>query len=142
VFLEASSRKVAAVLRCVQAASPRFPISVAHARAEEYAAQHPGLASVVVARAVAELAVLAEYAAPLLTEGGHFVAMKGELSESERSAGERAARIAGLERVSERHYELPAGGEKRAVVVFARIGAPEVDLPRRPGRASKRPLGT
>ena len=51
---------------------------------------------VVTARAVASLAVLVEYAAPLLADGGQLVAWKGARDAAEELGGEEAGRIVGL----------------------------------------------
>src|SRR3712207_4371219 len=56
-----------------------------------------GIHDVVAARAVASLAVLVEYAAPLLVVGGYLVAWKGARDTVEESAGSRAAAAVGLE---------------------------------------------
>ena len=48
-----------------------------HARAEDYARQNGSCYDLVIARAVAKLSKLAEYALPLVKPGGTFLAMKG-----------------------------------------------------------------
>ena len=63
---------------------------VVHARAERWP-DGLGRHDLVTARALAPLAVLCEYAAPLLASGGTLVAWKGEIGLSEAQMGERAA---------------------------------------------------
>jgi 16S rRNA (guanine527-N7)-methyltransferase len=95
---------------------------------------------VVTARAVAPLAVLVEYAAPLLAEGGRLVAWKGVRDAGEERAGEVAARAVGLtpERV-ERVEPFP-GAHSRHLHFFAKTAPTPDRFPRRPGMARKRPL--
>ena len=52
----------------------------------------------VTARALGALAVVCEYAAPLLREGGLLVAWKGAVDEAEEADGLAAAEALGLER--------------------------------------------
>lgn len=115
-------------------------ISVSGERTEAIASERPAIASVVTARAVAELPVLVELAAPLLAARGRLIALKGRLDKEELERGDRAGQRCGLSPVSVRNTTLPAGGEARAVVVYAKTGEPAVSLPRRPGMAAKRPL--
>lgn len=141
ILLDSSGKKLDAVRRALSGSAVRpVPLTV-HARAEEYARDHPGDASFVVARAVAELPVLLEYAAPLMAPGGHFVAMKGTLASRERSSGDAAARLLGLRPEQAVTYALPGRGETRTAAVYIRVAEPSVRLPRRPGRAAKSPLG-
>lgn len=110
-------------------------------RSEEWArADGREAYDVVTARAVAPLSVLAELASPLLSEGGHLIAWKGEPEvESEQviSANEQrlAMRIAGQETV------IPfKGSRERRLYILRKTGETPPDLPRRPGMARKRPL--
>ena len=57
-----------------------------------------GAFDVVTARALGALAVVCEYAAPLLREGGLLVAWKGAVDEAEEADGLAAAAALGLER--------------------------------------------
>ena len=92
------------------------------------------------ARAVAPLAVLVEYAAPLLDLGGTLVAWKGRRDAAEDADGVAAAAATGLERVEVRPVRPWAGAEHLHLHVFAKIGSTPNRYPRRPGMASKRPL--
>jgi 16S rRNA (guanine527-N7)-methyltransferase len=109
-------------------------------RAEDFAVSGPGQFGVVVARAVAQLNSLVELAAPLLGAGGSLVCLKGRPDDEEISRGEACARIVGLEQFGVRTLELPVGGEVRTIVHYRRTGDSSVPLPRRVGRAQKRPL--
>lgn len=113
------------------------------ARSERYAAVgSPGREAhfVVLARAVAQLAVLVELAAPLLAVGGVLLASKTRRAvedegEAARAAGERC----GL--ASEPPVLLAASPLNDAMCAVFRKTAPSGDwLPRREGMAAKRPL--
>ena len=95
----------------------------------------------VTARAVGSLAVLVEYAAPLLREGGVLVAWKGARDADEEAAGAAAARELGMaveEVLAVRPFE---SSENRHLHVFRKISPTPAGFPRRPGMARKRPLG-
>ena len=95
---------------------------------------------VVTARAVAPLAVLVEYAAPLLRIGGRLVAWKGARDAAEELAGEGAGRIVGLalDRVVS-VTPFPAAHSRHLHLYVKAAPTPE-RFPRRPGMARKRPL--
>ena len=93
------------------------------------------------ARAVSEIAVLVELAAPLLAEGGALLASKTlRTLDEEGAAAEVAAARCGL--TYEGPVLLAASPLDTAVCVVYRKIAPTPDwLPRREGMAAKRPLG-
>ena len=97
-----------------------------------------------VARALADLPVVAEYCAPLVRVGGEILAMKGRLTEEELSRAAAASRELGLEirEVREVKYRAELPQKERRLVVFQKILATPERFPRRPGLAKKRPLGT
>ena len=145
-LIESAGRKSAVAARLAQAADVTNARAVT-ARAEEWAGLPPGLGGgreaydVVTARAVAPLAVLVEYAAPLLRAGGVLVAWKGARDAAEESGGAAAAErlgmaVRGVERV------VPFEGAKhRHLHVFEKMSPTPEGFPRRAGRARKRPLG-
>jgi 16S rRNA (guanine527-N7)-methyltransferase len=95
----------------------------------------------VTARAVAPLDALAEYAAPLLREGGALVAWKGRRDPDEEAAGARAAGVVGLEIAEVRPVQPFAAAEHRHLHVYVKVRPTPDRFPRRPGMARKRPLG-
>jgi len=101
-----------------------------------------GAADAVVARAVAELRVLAELCLPLVAVGGVFVAAKGPAPDAEVAAAVAAIAAAGgggAEVV--RLAPLPGGGTPaRSLVLIRKIAPTPPGLPRRAGVALKRPL--
>lgn len=94
----------------------------------------------VAARALASLPVLVEYGLPLLRVGGHLLAWKGPMADAELEAGRSAAKILGGGPPSVEATGWEALGERRFVVVEKLAPTPDA-YPRRPGVASKRPLG-
>ncbi|KAJ3700633.1 hypothetical protein LUZ61_004338 [Rhynchospora tenuis] len=95
---------------------------------------------VAVARAVAELRILAEYCLPLVRVGGLFLAAKGNNPQEEIENAKKAVHLLGasvLESCSvESHGPL---GQRTAVVCFKERATPR-KYPRLPGIPSKTPL--
>ena len=80
-------------------------------------------------------------AVPLLTEGGHLVAWKGEAEpESERVIAENMDRLA-MELIRDEVVVPFKGSRERRLYVLAKTGPTPEGLPRRAGMARKRPLG-
>lgn len=97
-------------------------------------------ADLVTARAVAPLSVLAELASPLLVEGGHLVAWKGESEPDEESViAEHRDRLA-MEVLRQETVIPFEGSRPRRLYVISKSGPTPAGLPRRPGMARKRPL--
>jgi 16S rRNA (guanine527-N7)-methyltransferase len=111
-------------------------VDVVHARAEDWPAGL-GAHDLVVARALAALPVVCEYAAPLLAEGGSLVAWKGAVEQEEAAAGDAAAAVLGLERTP---VHPVRGAERRTLWEFRKVAPTPHRFPRRPGMAVKRPL--
>jgi 16S rRNA (guanine527-N7)-methyltransferase len=138
-LIESAGRKTAVIDRLIQAAKVGNARSVT-ARAEEWAAVPPELGGgreaydAVTARAVASLPVVVEYAAPLLRR-------KGSVGDAERRLGRGAASKLGMVHEEARRVEPFAGARDRHLYVFRKIGPTPDGYPRRPGMASKRPLG-
>lgn len=95
---------------------------------------------VVVARAVAELPVLAEFCLPFLHTGGRFIAQKGPEAEREvELAAPAVERLGGAVREL-REVNLPLQREQRMLVVIDKVAPTPTAYPRRPGIPTKRPL--
>jgi 16S rRNA (guanine527-N7)-methyltransferase len=144
-LIESAGRKTAVIDRLIQAAKLTNARSIT-ARAEDYARVPGALGGgreaydAVTARAVGPLAVLVEYAAPLLRPDGVLVAWKGARDEAEEAAGGVAAERVGMavrEVVPVQPY--PAS-ENRHLHVFRKIAPTPERFPRRAGMAQKRPL--
>jgi 16S rRNA (guanine527-N7)-methyltransferase len=112
---------------------------VVHARAEEWE-DGRGACDLVTARALAPLAVLAEYAAPLLREQGVLVAWKGRRDTQEEADGTYAAEQLGLKPVEIRRVQPFPAARDRHLHVMRKVAPTPPRFPRRPGMAAKRPL--
>ncbi len=92
-----------------------------------------------VARAVAPLAVLAEYCLPLVRVGGVFLAMKASLDD-EWPAAKRAITLLGGHMEQLDVFVLPGTEIHRSVCVIRKKKPTPQAYPRRPGLPAKRPL--
>lgn len=111
-------------------------------RAEEFA-RTPERASydTVVARAVAALAVLCEYALPFLRNGGCLIAQKSKRAKEELEEGRIAAALLGGEEPEVIPVSVPFAEAKRFLVLVRKTRETPERYPRRPGIPAKRPLG-
>jgi len=94
---------------------------------------------VAVARAVAELRVLAEYCLPLCQIGGRFLAPKGARIEDEVQAALPAITQLGGRLVAIEPVELPELAP-RTLVIIEKIARTPPQYPRAPGTPAKQPL--
>jgi len=138
-LVESASRKCEFLERSVAAAGIANA-RVVCARAEQWV-EGEGANDLVVARALAPLAVLCEYAAPLLALDGALVAWKGAVGATEALAGDRAAALLGLSPAGAVRVEPYAGSVAHHLYVFRKTAPTPPGYPRRAGLASKRPLG-
>jgi 16S rRNA (guanine527-N7)-methyltransferase len=138
-----SAGKKAAFCRTVAERLGLRDVEVIHTRAEEAGRDpaHREQYDWAVARAVAELSVLAEYLLPLVRVGGYALAQKGESGPAEAHAAAGALRLLGgtVEKVIP--VELPGISETRYLVVLKKTACTPDRYPRRPGVPSKKPLG-
>lgn len=118
-------------------------VEVIHARAEDVGRtpDQRQRHDLVVARAVAALPVLVEYALPLVRVGGRMLAQKGESGPAEAQQAEGAIRILGGRLRQIHAVELPGVAEARTIVEIDKVGATPEAYPRRAGIPAKRPLG-
>lgn len=138
-LLEASSRKCDFIARAAMAMGLEN-VSVVHGRAETWN-QGIGTCDAVVARALAPLDVVEEYAAPLLRVGGELVVWRGRRDAEAEAQGARAAAILGLSGTPPLAVHPYPGSEHRHLHVFTKAEATPSRFPRRDGIARKRPLG-
>lgn len=138
-LLESSSRRCAFIERACSAAGVGNATPVAsRVEAWDGGGQEQ---DVVTARAVAPLAVLCEYAAPLLRLGGALVVWRGRRDSEAEQAGGRAALLLGLETRDPVRSEPYPGSQEHHLQIYVKVGPTPARFPRRPGIASKRPLG-
>ncbi|MCL5781531.1 MAG: 16S rRNA (guanine(527)-N(7))-methyltransferase RsmG [Firmicutes bacterium] len=94
----------------------------------------------VVSRAVARLAVLAEYCLPCVKVGGYFVSQKGpEIDEEVQEAGKAFKTLGGkLEEVKK--FKLPLIQDGRSLVIVKKIQPTPETYPRKAGTPAKKPI--
>lgn len=141
VALVESVRRKCAFLAATADAVGLGNVDVVCARAEAWPAgrdRHDA----VCARALASLPVLCEYAAPLLRHHGALVAWKAGVDDAERRAGDAAGAILGLEPQPPRSVAPYPGSRHRTLHLFRKVRPTPPGYPRRPGMATKRPLGS
>ncbi len=136
VTLIESQRRHAAVAERLVREAGFHNVSVLPLRVEEVRDRF----DVVTARAVAPLAVLVEYAAPLLPLGGQLVAWKGARDRAEELGGEEAGRVVGLSPSRVERVEPFPGAHSRHLHCYVKTAPTPDRFPRRPGMARKRPL--
>lgn len=140
-LIEAQARRCR-FLEAVVATLDLPDVTVVQARAED-AGRDPSLREafdLVVARALAPLPVLIEYALPLLREGGVLATPKGSRAESERHEADAA--LSALRGVLPPPLRLPLPSDvpQQEVILVRRIGPLDERYPRRAGIPTKRPL--
>ncbi len=119
-------------------------IRAVHGRAEDFAgkAEYRESFDLAVSRAVANMAVLAEYCLPYVKMGGCFVAYKAaEYRDSgEKDASLKAIKILGGELKNVLEYTLPGSDAYRCLAVVEKTAATPKKYPRRAGLPAKEPL--
>lgn len=93
-----------------------------------------------VARAVANLPILAEYLLPLVRVNGAMLAQKGHTGPTEAQKAENAIRLLGGHLRQLQNLTLPGVVEERYLIVIDKVAATPVKYPRRVGIPSKKPL--
>jgi 16S rRNA (guanine527-N7)-methyltransferase len=146
-LVESVGRKTAVTDRLIQAVELSNARSIT-ARVEDYARRPAAVGGgreaydAVTARAVGPLALLVEYAAPLLRPDGVLVAWKGARDVDEEAAGAAAAAIVGMAVKEVLPVKPYPASENRHLHVFRKIRPTPPTFPRRAGMAKKKPLGT
>jgi 16S rRNA (guanine527-N7)-methyltransferase len=144
-LIESAGRKTAVMDRLIQAVEVGNARSVT-ARVEDFGRQPAALGGgreaydAATARAVGPLAVLVEYAAPLLRFGGVLVAWKGARDPEEEGAGAAAAAKVGMAAEEVLPVQPYPASENRHLHVFRKVAPTPDRFPRRAGMARKRPL--
>ena len=117
-------------------------VTVIAARAEDWAREAGRERyDAVLARAVAPLATLVEYAAPLLQPHGRLIAWKGARDAGEELAGARAAEQVGLDAAGVERVTPYPGSLAHNLHLYEKSRPTPDRFPRRAGAARKRPLG-
>ena len=118
-------------------------VTLVHARAEDGAQfpQHREKYDVAVARAVAPLAVLAEYLLPFVRVGGKAVCWKGPALAEEMQQGRRAAHLLGGRVEEPVNVAIPGRDWQHMLLPIAKTAKTARQYPRKAGTPSKTPLG-
>ncbi|KAG4150373.1 hypothetical protein ERO13_D04G001000v2 [Gossypium hirsutum] len=95
---------------------------------------------VAVARAVAEMKVLAEYCLPLVRVGGLFVAAKGHNPQDEVKSAERATKLMGASVLQLCSVESHSPHGQRTAIICLKNRPTPRKYPRDPGTPTKEPL--
>ena len=139
-LLEATGKKVAFLKHIIAQLDLRDAVAI-QARAEDlgHHAAHRAQYDVAVARAVANLATLLEYALPFVRQGGIFIAQKGVAVDEEIRAAARALDLLGGRVRDVAPVQLP-GLEPRHLVVVEKVATTPDQYPRRAGIPERKPL--
>lgn len=138
VTLVESERKKAQWLERCAADFPN--LTVVADRSEHVAATRRDAWPLATARALASPPAALELTAPLVRVGGHVVLWRGSDADPRLDAdADAAARILGLRRL-EPVPVTPFAGARRILDRYAKVEPTPAAYPRRPGRATKRPL--
>ena len=114
-------------------------VEVVNARAEAWP-EGIGAQDLVVARALAPLPVLLEYAAPLLEPAGVLVAWKGRREPAEEADGAAAAAALGMRAPEAISVDPFPRARDRHLYLSSKVSPTPSRYPRRPGMARKRPI--
>lgn len=116
-------------------------VTAVHGRAEQLSREsnYREQFDFAIARAVANLSALCEYALPFVKVGGYFIAMKGREIEDEISDAMDAIKLLSGELKSIQHIELPDGSE-RNIIMIKKISQSSSKYPRPFTKISKNPL--
>ena len=117
-------------------------IEFIHGRAEDYGQKNEYRASfdLVVARAVASLNILSEYAVPFLKPSGSFLAQKGAKVKEEIIEATEAIEILGPEIYDVAAIDLPYTDAERNLVIIDKVRETPVKYPREAGTPSQEPI--
>lgn len=115
-------------------------ITTVHGRAEELAKNkmYREKFDVCVSRAVANMAVLAEYCLPFIRVGGYLLAYKGPEAEKEIKDGEKAIRLLGgrVDRIA----SVNLADFDHNIIVIEKIKETPAKYPRKAGTPAKEPI--
>ena len=119
-------------------------VKTVHMRAED-GGKSPELRAgfdTVVSRAVANMGVLSEWCIPFLKEGGYFLALKGPAAEDEIKSAKRGISILGGEVEEIMDIEIPFTDLSHKIVIVKKVRQTPMKYPRKPGIATKNPVGS
>jgi len=142
-LLEATAKKVRFLEHIIDHLALEA-VTVLKGRAEEHGQnpRHRETYDWALARAVADLPILAEYLLPLVKINGRMLAQKGERAPAEAQRSEGAIEQLGgrLRRLVQ--VDLRGIAETRYLVIVDKVATTPEQYPRRPGIPNKRPLAS
>ncbi len=117
-------------------------IKAIHGRAEEFAKNknHREKYDIALARAVAQLNVLAEYLIPFVKIEGKCLCMKGSNCEEEIVISKKAIDLLGGKIVGSNKFFIPNTDIKRNIIEIFKVKKTPIRYPRKPGTPLKMPL--
>lgn len=113
-----------------------------HSRAEDGGRTHREKFDTVVSRAVANMTVLSELCLPFLKIGGYFLALKGPLADSELLEAKKAIHILGGEIEGVFSAKIPDTDLDHKIIMVKKVRHTPQQYPRKPGIATKNPIGS
>ncbi len=117
-------------------------ISVIQTRAEELgqSLDYRERFDIAIARAVANLDILAEFLLPFVKLGGHMLAQKGHTGPLEAQKAEHAFQVLGGKMNRIEQVTLPGISEDRFIIIVDKVASTPTKYPRRVGIPAKRRL--
>jgi 16S rRNA (guanine527-N7)-methyltransferase len=109
-------------------------------RIEVVGKDHHESHSVVVARAVADMSTILEYASPLLKKSGLLYIMKATPTDEELHHARQVESLCGFTIVSRETFTLPEAMGHRTIHIYKKTHSSKIKLPRKIGEAKKTPL--
>lgn len=110
-----------------------------HSRAEDFGIKNREKYDLVVARAVAPLSILLEYAVPVIKVSKFFVAMKANISQ-EIFNSQSAIKKLDVVLSKKEEFLLPIENSNRTLLLFSKEKQTNVKYPRKPNEIKKYPL--
>lgn len=113
-----------------------------HGRAEDYGknVDYREMYDVAVSRAVANLAVLAEYCMPYVKVGGHFIALKSKSYAEELDQAQKAIETFGGKVKEVIMVPLPEVDIEHTLIVIEKVAETPSKYPRKAGKPTKNPI--
>jgi len=141
VLLDSLNKRIIIVNEAIKLLELRN-VTAVHARAEDFARnkRHREQYDICLSRAVANLAVLAEYCMPFVRTGGFFGAYKTEKAEQEIKESEIAVRMLGGKLADRTRYTIKGVESDRQIVWIEKTALTPLKYPRKAGIPEKEPI--
>jgi 16S rRNA (guanine527-N7)-methyltransferase len=118
-------------------------VECVHARAEDLGQNKSYRENfdICASRAVANLAVLAEYTLPFVKEGGYLIALKGQKVEDEIEGAKKALTLLGGKLIEVVDAKVPMTDLEHKIATIKKVKKTPKAYPRKAGEPTKAPLG-